>query len=433
MVNVSGTTPNTNVNAQVSGVDAAADGAAANAVSSAVASGVGGAQSTVLPDGDTDALDVDALIRNLVQLALKSGKDALEDANGAPGLEAPASSDAFGVGSMTEDEMMFQLQQMRTTLMQKQIGGVSVTLNRAMNDTISRNKERTVKLLDQMAKAYKAMHPKHSFWSWIVKIVSVVVAVVVVVAAAASALASGGLASPLLAIAVIGLAAATTALASQIANKPFSLASLVGEGFGKLLNQFGVKGGDADNIGKIIGGSLGVASIVGVLGDPSFASELIQGAMTLAHVKAETIAIVSAVVTVVCVIVAAAVAAKGSSGATASGGSKYFSASTTQLLGNMAKAAKALGAVTAGVGGVIGGIETRSNAQTAHDAAMAQADLQRATAESIQQQAVVDKLMKDLEKVMDLVKEAVGQMSDMVSSKAASRDAISQNLGSIGA
>jgi len=445
MVSVSGSITTTSLTSQIPGseanVGAPADAAASapsnaglQASKSQDASGVGGTQSTVLPNNDSDALDVDAQIRKIIQLALKSGKDALEDANGAPGLAPPSSSDDLHVGAMSEEDMMSQLQLLRTSIMQKQASGTEVTLNRAMNDNISANKERTTKLLDQMAKAYKAMHPHHSFWSWIVKIVSVVVAVVAVVAAAVSAVASGGVASPLLAIAVIGLAAATTSLASQIADKPFSLGSLVSEGFGKLLHGFGVKGDLADNIAKIIGGSLGVASVVGVLGDPSFASELVQGAMTLAHVSPDKIAIVSAVVTMVCVIVAAALVANGSGGSSAArGGSEFFSASTTQLLGNIAKVAKVGGAVVNATGSVIDGVQGVQNAKEARAASEADADLQEVTAQTLQSQAALDKLMEQLKKVMKLVQESMVQVAEGISLKAESRDAISRNMGSIGA
>jgi hypothetical protein len=156
--------------------------------------------------------------------------------------------------------------------------------------------------------------------------------------------------------------------------------------------------------------------------------------MTLAHVSPDKIAIVSAVVTLVCVIVAAAVVANGASGTSAAtGGSEFFSASTIRLLGNMAKVAKVGGAFVNATGSVIDGVQGVQNAKKARSAAEADADLQEVTAQTLQSQAALDKLMEQLKKVMKLVQESMVQVAEGISSKAESRDAISRNMGSIGA
>ena len=270
-------------------------------------------------DGVRGALDA-ALpwLRELVVAAVKlntrSTGDGVIDGNGAPALE-PSLVDYSG------DELALMLAAIDGKIKEGQAKTAKEGIEAARQQKESANLEMQTKLQEAIDKQKEADQKAKSqkVWGWLGKIAAVIGAVIAVIAAAAATVASAGTAAPLLALAVVGLVAATVDLASQINQeihpdaKPFTLGSLIGDAIVSAMDKAGISGEGravASGFSAALGFLLMQPDLAGQMAEdsaiadgrsPEFASHMRMGVM------------IAAIVTTVVAMIAITIASGGAS------------------------------------------------------------------------------------------------------------------------
>ena len=286
--------------------------------------------------------------------------------------------------------------------------------------------EKINKWIDDCQKA-AAKEKTAGIFGWITKIAGFIAAAIAVVVAAVATVASAGAASPLLALAVIGLVGATISLASQISQAAggpaLELSTLLSKLCTGMLQAMGVPKEKAEQAGKMMSGLMGLMSGA-VLVDPAFAGQAFGGFAELVGADATQAAIVSGVFTAVATIAIAVVMIA------ASGGTNVASAvegiSKTILTG--ARIAQAAAGITAGAGSVAQGAVNVGKAYDERSAATAQADKKLIDAMIMKLQKSMEDDREDVKKVIQEMMDGLNIVSQMIAGASNSRLQIASNL-----
>ena len=202
------------------------------------------ATATVRGALETPLPAVRALLDSVLELARRYGDDGVTDANGAPVLTPTLLTDFSG------DELALMLAAIDGQIKQAQAKTAKEGIEAARQRTEAANQEMADKIQESIDQRNEAAEKAKSqkVWGWLSKIAAVIGAIVAVVTAAAATVVSGASASPLLALAVIGLVAATVDLASQINQEinpgaeSFTLGSLIGNAVVAQMDRDGTDG-----------------------------------------------------------------------------------------------------------------------------------------------------------------------------------------------
>jgi hypothetical protein len=185
--------------------------------------------------------------------------DGVVDHNGAPALDLPLTD-------FSGDQLALLLSALDTKIKDTQAKTAKEGIEAARVQKETANTEMLDKIQEAIDQQKEAAEKEKSqkVWGWLGKIAAFIGAVAAVLVSAVAAVASGGPGAALLIVAVIGLVAATTDLASQINQEvnpgaePFSLGSLIGNA---VIAQMDADGTD----GKGRAAAAGLMAVVGML------------------------------------------------------------------------------------------------------------------------------------------------------------------------
>ncbi|MBL8332220.1 MAG: type III secretion system translocon subunit SctE [Rubrivivax sp.] len=260
------------------------------------------------------------LLSAVLKTNAKDKNDGVTNTEGAPVLEAP-------VVDFSGDQLALILAALDTKIKEAQGKTAKEGIEAARQQTESANKDMLEKLQEVIDKQKEAAEKEkeNKVWGWIGKIAAVIGAIVATVAAVAATIATGGAAAPLLALAVVGLVAATVDLASQINQEvnpdaePFTLGSLIGDAIIEAMDAAGLDGKERA-VASGFGSALGF-----LLMQPDLAGQMAEDAAIADGMSAEDAAKlrmgvqIAAVVTTIVAMIAITIASGGaSSGSTAS-------------------------------------------------------------------------------------------------------------------
>ncbi len=174
-----------------------------------------------------------------------------KDANGAPSLSNP-------VSALSPDDLISALDELRNKSLVGQESTAKNSITKSRIDLKNANEAQQKKIQEWIEKCEK--EAKAGFWgkvcSWIGKVLAFIAAVAAVVVTGTGSVFSGGAATPLFALACIGLVTATVSLIDQIVKETghkdgFTLSSLLTKPFEKLLIAFGVPEEKAKQISQV--------------------------------------------------------------------------------------------------------------------------------------------------------------------------------------
>ncbi|MBJ7263416.1 MAG: type III secretion system translocon subunit SctE, partial [Burkholderiaceae bacterium] len=251
------------------------------------------------------------------QTAPVGGGNPLVDKLGAPRIDAPNQN--FSVNDLTD-----LLRSMRSKSQDGQLRAAKEGIEAAKLKAEANNNAQLEKVKEWVDKCKEAESKGllGKIFGWVGKIFAALAAAVLVVVAAVATVATGGAAAPLLAIAVIGAVSATMSLASAISQEAggpaISIDSLIQHTVGKFLTDVcGVDPKVAENISRIVGGVVGIASLAVVI-EPSLVGNMVQGIAILSGADEQTAGYIGMAVTIAATIavgIAMAVATCGTSAA----------------------------------------------------------------------------------------------------------------------
>ena len=281
------------------------------------------------------------------------------------------------LGKMRGDSDMNQMATMETTL---------ARLSQKIKDLSDERLANIEKNRTEQAKADKKNSERKSggIFGWLKRIFKAIAAVIMVAVAAVATVATLGTAAPLLALAVMGLAATAVSIASDIDKERG------GKGFDHITKWM--------DPGSLVG--MGVGKLATTLG----ASE-------------EQAAIVSATfaaVTTVAIMVASAVLSGGATGAEA-----------------ITKAIAIAGAITGMVTGAMSiaeGVSDRGLAEIERDISLVQAEMKKILAVYVETGQQREELMEDMKKLMNAINELPSMLSSMLKEYSDSLSEITGNM-----
>jgi hypothetical protein len=265
-------------------------------------------------------------VQELIGAALKlntQGKTGdVVDANGAPALPA-------AITDFSGDQLALLLAAIDTKIKEAQGKTAKEGIEAARQQTDSANKTMLTKLQDAIDKQKEAAEKEkeNKVWGWIGKIAAVIGAIVAVVAAVALTVATGGAAAPLLALAVVGLVAATVDLASQINKeihpdaKPFTLGSLIGDAIVEAMDKAGISGDDrvaASSFASALGFLLMQPDLAGQMaGDAAKANGASQDEITKITMGVQIAAVITTIIAMIAITIASGGSSSGSAASSA--------------------------------------------------------------------------------------------------------------------
>lgn len=390
---------------------------------------------------------VQELLGAALQLNNQDAEDGVVDANGAPSLP-PSITDFSG------DELALVLAAMDTKIKELQGKTAKEGIEAARQQTETANKKMLDKLQEAIDKQKEAeeKEKENKIWGWIGKIAAFIGAIVAVVAAAAATVASGGAATPLLAVAVLGLVAATVDLASQINQevhpdaKPFTLGSLIGDAIIDAMDKAGIGGKDR-------AAASGLAAALGfILMQPDLAGQMAEDAAIANGVDPADAANIrlgvqiAAVVTTLVAMILLTIASGGASGGSAASNTATSVAKTAansaddvasaatkaansvddvanaatkaqDAANKVIKASKFIQAgtqVVQGTAAIGGGVNTLQVGEMVRDADKARAAAKEIDAVLLQLQQQSDELTQRLKEIMNALQEGMAQFSQMI-------------------
>jgi transloator len=342
----------------------------------------------------------------------------VSNANGAPSIDGVTIS-------MSPDDMAAALMVLQNKTQQAQLNTAKEGLETNKKKMEDKNVQAMNKINEWIKNCEEAAAKEKSagIFGWLVKIFSFIAAAIAVAVAAVATAATGGAASPLLALAVMGLAGATMSLASQISQAAggpaLELGPLITKLFTKFLEGMGVPKEQAEAAGKIVGGLTGSLFL-----DPASMGQVFGGVAQLAGANADQIAIVSLVFTIVATIAvsAAMIAASGGTSAAAT-------------VSDIAKTAQSVGKIATGVAGAVGGVAAATqggiNIAKAGDekaASLAQADKKKIDAMIAKLSQAMEEDREQIKKVLDEIMEGMNIVSKMINEAAQSNTQLARNI-----
>lgn len=362
------------------------------------------------------------------QTAAVGGGKPLADSIGAPRIDSPSES-------FSSDDLTDLLRSMRTKNQDGQLRaaaeGIAAAKTQAKNNTdeqLGKIKEWTDKCKDAQSKGTLG-----KIFGWVGKIFAAVAAIAMVAVAAAATVATGGAAAPLLAIAIIGAVSATMSLASAISQEfggpAISIGNLIQQTVGKFLTEVcGVDPKEAENISRIVGGVVGIATLA-VLVEPSLMGNMVQGIALLAGADEKTAGYIGMAVTI------AATVAIGIGMAVATGGTSTAATVaevSTQVMVQTMKAVNtgiaASSAIVSGGTQIAAGGLTISKAISQEGAQSAIADKKQLAADMIKLQQQMEDDREAMKKVIEQIDESTQMVSKMISDTADSISQVTMNM-----
>lgn len=405
------------------------------------------ASGTPLPQGDDVQLQASNTppgtlgeqmnwVRDLVVAAIalnqQSTDDGVVDANGAPMLPLPLTD-------LSGDQLALILAAIDSKMKDAQAKTAKEGIEAARVRTESVNKEIQTQLQDAIDQQKEAeeKEKEQKVWGWISKVAAVIGAVVAVIAAAAVTVATGGAGAPLLALAAVGLVAATVDLASAINQEihpdaePFTLGSLIGDAIIEAMDEAGLEGQERAAYSGLAAG-LGF-----LLMQPDLAGQMAEDSALADGRSAEFAAnmkmgvMIAAVVTTLIAMIAITVASGGSSaGSTASSAAKTgaqvadtatdavnVASKTADMAAKITKAAKAIqgvASVAQGVGAVGSGVVGLQVAEDVRDADQARAEAKEMDAVLLALQAQSEEQTQRLKDIIAALDDGMAQFSQMI-------------------
>ena len=389
---------------------------------------------TTTPPGTLDAQM--AWVRDLVVAAVALNQqgtdDGVVDENGAPMLPLPLTD-------LSGDQLALILAAIDSKVKDSQARTAREGIEAARLRTQSANNEIQTKLQDAIDKQKEAeeKEKEQKVWGWISKIAAVIGAVVAVIAAAAVTVATGGAGAPLLALAVVGLVAATVDLASAINQEvnpdaePFTLGSLIGDAIIEAMDEAGLEGQERAAYSGLAAG-LGF-----LLMQPDLAGQMAEDSALADGRSAEFAAnmkmgvMIAAAVTTIIAMIAITVASGGSSaGSTASSAAKTgaqvadtatdavnVATKTADTAAKITKAAKVMqgvASVAQGTGAIGSGVVGMQVAENVRDADKARAEAKELDAVLLALQAQTEEQTQRLKDIIAALDEGMAQFSQMI-------------------
>jgi hypothetical protein len=399
--------------------------------------GVTGGTNVPLPgledDGSTAALDrlqqgrmvAAQILTQLVHLAqVPGGTPGVNDANGAPEIER-------ATAELSPEDMAAQLQMLQSKTQEAQLATAKEGIKTNMTKKEEQNAKALAKINDWIKNCQDAANAAKpsGILGWLKKIGTFIASIAAVVVAAVAAVASGGVGSPLFAMAVVGLVASTMSLASAISQEaggpPLEISTWLAKGIGAALAGMGVPKDKAEAIGKIA--LLAAPGLI--LIDPSMLGQATGAIAQLSGADASQIAIVTAVFTAVATVAAAGAMVVLSGGA---GAGKALDG-IAKTVSVCAKVAQGAGVAASAAGDIGQGAVAIEKAGYDRAADNAQADKKAIDAVIAKLQKQMEDSRDDLKKVMDQLMDGMTIVSQMINAAADNRSQITANLGGKGA
>ncbi len=348
--------------------------------------------------------------------------DGVLDHNGAPALDLPLTE-------FSGDELALLLSALDTKIKDTQARTAKEGIELARVQKQTANTEMLDKIQEAIDQQKEAAEKEKSqkVWGWLGKIAAFIGAVAAVIVSAAATIVSGGVGAALLIVAVVGLVAATTDLASQINQEvnpgaePFSLGSLIGDAIIQAMDDEGVDGTDraaAAGLGAALGFLLMQPDLAGQMAEASaladgrsadFASGMRLGVM------------IAAVVFTVAMTIALTVASGGASSAN-------LVSSTAKNAMKAATYLQATAAFTQGVASVGSGATQIAVAYDQRDADEARAAAKAIEAVLAELSAQSEEQIARLRDIIESLQEGMLMFSQMVDTAGDQRANLVRNL-----
>ncbi|MGB3068106.1 MAG: type III secretion system translocon subunit SctE [Ottowia sp.] len=226
----------------------------------------------------------DAPVPGLLDPARNTGP--LKDTNGAPALARPTMN-------FSPEDLIAALESLRNQSLKGQEANALGRVEKSRIDSKKANESQQAKIKEWSADCEKAAKAERraKIFGWIGKIAAFLAAGAAVVATVATA----GAASPLLAVAAIGLASATLAVIDQGvkdlggSERGFSMSVIFGKPMEWILCAAGIDKEKAVQIGLVVAGAIGIASGgLPILIDPQLLGEMSKGICQLAGASEKT-------------------------------------------------------------------------------------------------------------------------------------------------
>ncbi len=260
-------------------------------------------------------------------------------------------------------------------------------------------------------------------FGWIGKIVATIAAAVFVAVAAGATGLTGGLSSPLMAVAVMALVGASISLADQISKEcggpEISISNLVVTMVGKTLEAMGVDADTAERIGKIAAGAMAILMPAVLVVDPSLLGTLATGIAELAGADANTVALAGMIVGMATALTVGIVSGVVTGGA--SSANTIVKVATT-ITG-------ATSAIVQGSLSVAKGANDLKVAGLDRDAQHARAESEKMAAVAVKLQAEMEDGMEQMKKIIQAIDDAMQQVSQTINGMFDSKAQITANLG----
>lgn len=380
------------------------------------------------PDAGAQAAQAPARVRELLDAfvgmagSLPTGKaagqpagsDGLFNGNGAPTLEPPAQS-------FSANDMIDLLRSIRSKSDEAQISSAKENLATARTKMEKNNEAQLQKIQDYVKKCEEAASKGilGKIFGWIGKIAALIFSAIAVAVLAAGAVASGGAATPLLALAVMALISSTISLADQISKEcggpEISLSNLMTTIASKFLQACGVDEETAQRIGKVVAGVMGLASPALLMIEPGLLGNLAGGVAELAGADKTTTMALTMAFSLAATIAVGAVTIAASGGASA--------------VSTMARVVSAAGQITQGATQVAQGSINISVAKTKNEADNIQADKKEMDAYARKLQARMEEAQEEITKVIKQMEDGLRLVSQMINGAADSMSQITANIG----
>jgi hypothetical protein len=369
-----------------------------------------------------------------------AGGDGVSDERGAPAISEPTKV-------FSSDDMVALLRTIRSKSQDSQLEAAKNGVQTAQIKA-EKNTDDQLKKIEEWVEKCKEAESQGilgKIFSWIGKIVAVIASVVAVAVAGAAAVASGGAATPLLALAVMGLVGSTIALADQISQEcggpQISIGALLTTMAAKFLEACGVPEEKANQIGKLMAGVAACMMPAMLLVEPGLASTMATGICELAGVDPKItgyVAMAVGIAAAVTVGIVVAVASGGAGAATsvssvATGAAQTTSTVTTATVSTATKVANGLvgaGAqIASGATQVGAGVVSIQKAGLEKQAEEALADKQELSAEMLKLQQQMEEGREEIKKVIQQIEDGLTNVSKMINDSADSMSQITANMG----
>jgi len=368
---------------------------------------------------------------SIIEAVLKSAKEqvapdnTIKNNNGAPILTPPPTN-------FSAADLIDMLRDLQSKSMDAQIKTASKSLEKAGQDAKANNEAQMKKIEEWIKKCEDAANASRvkSIFSWIGKIAAIVGAIAGIVVAVAATPFTGGAASVLVVLAVVGLVAATISLADQISQAkggPEISISNLAKGVSAILQACGLPEDKADSIGKFVRNSLFVLlPAATLLVEPKMLGTVVGDIMRWAGVDANTIANTEMGLTIGVTVMVTALLIVMTLDATKAASGMANAASMATKIGTATKTAAQAGQGLTGIGSGIAGIKQAGYEHEGEKAIAAKKELE-ALMKKIN--LFMEDEREELKKLIQQLEDGMTAVSQMIQGMADNMTQINQNVG----